>query len=198
VDVLNDSLYEANETFKVALSNPLNGTLGAQKESTGTIEADDDVAPTLKVTGGSIVEGDPGSGDRFMEFVVQRTGATGADLSFKFSAPAATASGDTAVAGIDYEALVNETFTNDFERDEQDREGEDSAGWKSGVRRDLHGRDHRRDGCDNFGRGWNGEGTILDDDVKVSIKPGSYSGVGRERGADGLGIRRRVGPLFDV
>jgi CSLREA domain-containing protein len=55
VDVAGDTLDESDETFKVQLSDPVNGTLGTA-QGTGTI-VDDDATPVVKPPGGVPTDG---------------------------------------------------------------------------------------------------------------------------------------------
>lgn len=89
-----DVLDEANETFFVNLSNPINASL-ADDQAIGTIN-DNDAAPSLKINDVTITEGN--SGTTNATFTVTLSAASGQAASVNF----ATANG-TALAGSDYE-----------------------------------------------------------------------------------------------
>src|SRR5206468_10303570 len=103
VKVLGDNLSEATEFFGVALSNPVNVTLG-NIQGSGSI-ADDDPLPSLSISDASVVEGN--SGTTNMLFTVTLTPASGQQVSFNF----ATANG-SALAGSDYVATNGTLFIN--------------------------------------------------------------------------------------
>jgi hypothetical protein len=105
VEILDDTVFEKAQDFKVVLSSPANGTIG-DGEATGTILPDADAAPTIKVTSVTTVEGN--SGQKTMNFVVTRTGATDEPITFTFETVDA---GSTATAGTDYIAIAPTTYT---------------------------------------------------------------------------------------
>jgi uncharacterized repeat protein (TIGR01451 family) len=90
-----DLLTEANETFLVNLSSPVNATIG-DGQATGTI-LNDDSAPALSINDVSITEGNTGT--RNLVFTVTLSKASGQNISVNY----ATANG-MAVAGSDYVA----------------------------------------------------------------------------------------------
>lgn len=94
VSVINDSVFEAEEQFRVVLSDPINSTI-ATSEAIGTIQVDGDLAPRLLVASRSITEGN--SDQQTMTFVVQRIGATEVPVTFDFNTI-----GGTADAGVDF------------------------------------------------------------------------------------------------
>lgn len=102
VDVLNDSVFELEEQFRVVLSDAVNASL-ADGEALGIIQADADLPPRLMVTAQSVTEGNAGT--KQMSFIVQRFGATEVPVTFNFE----TLSG-SALAGDDFVA-VNQQFT---------------------------------------------------------------------------------------
>ena len=95
VTVAGDALNEANETFTLNLSTPVNATLG-DATGTGTITNDDPV-PTLAVNDVSVTEGN--SGTSSLSFTVTLSAASGQGVTVAY----ATANG-TATAGSDYTA----------------------------------------------------------------------------------------------
>jgi fibro-slime domain-containing protein/uncharacterized repeat protein (TIGR01451 family) len=100
VTVLNDSLDENDETFSVALSNPVNATVGGAGTVTIT---DDDQTPAVSVSDVTVTEGD--SGSVTAELTVSLAAVSGLDATVSF----ATADG-TAQAGSDYQS-ANGTVT---------------------------------------------------------------------------------------
>ena len=96
VPVLGDVDVEANETFTVSLTNPVNATI-ADGLGLGTI-LDDDSVPTISIADASIAEGDSGQTD--LVFTISLDTAGSQDVSFDL----ATSDG-TASAGSDYVAL---------------------------------------------------------------------------------------------
>jgi hypothetical protein len=93
--VLGDVLDEANETFTVLLSNPINVTV-ADASGLGTI-SDDDARPALRVNDVTVTEGHSGTVEA--TFTVTLSAPSGLTVTVT----AATANG-TAVAGADYTA----------------------------------------------------------------------------------------------
>jgi uncharacterized repeat protein (TIGR01451 family) len=90
-----DLLTEANETFLVNLSSPVNATI-ADGQATGTI-LNDDSAPAFSINDVSIAEGNAGT--KNLTFTVTLSKASGQSISVNY----ATANG-TAQAGSDYVA----------------------------------------------------------------------------------------------
>ena len=97
VVVNGDPLNEANETFFVNLSNPVNSTLN-KSQGIGTIVNDDPV-PALSINDVSLNEGN--SGTTSFVFTAALTPASGQAVTVAY----ATANG-TATAGADYVALA--------------------------------------------------------------------------------------------
>jgi hypothetical protein len=95
VPVLGDVLDEANETFTVLLSNPINVTV-ADASGLGTI-SDDDARPALRVNDVTVTEGHSGIVEA--TFTVTLSAPSGLTVTVT----AATADG-TAIAGADYTA----------------------------------------------------------------------------------------------
>ena len=88
-----DELNEANETFKINLNAPVNGTI-ADGQATGTI-LNDDSAPALSINDVQVEEGNEGT--RQLTFTVTLSKASGQAVSVNYT----TANG-TALAGSDY------------------------------------------------------------------------------------------------
>jgi ribosomal protein L35AE/L33A len=95
VQVNGDVLDEADETFSVTLSNPVNATI-ADGIGVGTI-IDDDPAPSLSINDVAMLEGN--SGNSQATFTVSLSTASGQAVTVQY----ATADG-TATAGSDYQA----------------------------------------------------------------------------------------------
>ncbi len=93
VSVFGDALDEANETFRLILSNAVNARI-ADASGTGTI-LDDDPTPSLAITDVSVAEGNAGTADAV--FTVTLSAPSGQSVS----ALLATADG-TATGGSDY------------------------------------------------------------------------------------------------
>ena len=98
VPVLDDSVYEGDETLTLELSNPVNGT--GTPTGTGTI-TDDDTAPDASIVDASVTEGN--SGTKNLTFTVSLTNASSSDVTVHY----ATSNG-TATAPSDY---VSDTGT---------------------------------------------------------------------------------------
>lgn len=104
IPVADDSLFEADETFDVVLSNPTGATLGTSSAS-GTIRNDDPVptVPEISLTPAtaSVTEGN--SGTTSLTFTVTRTSSTSASsVNYAVSSGTATADdfvGNTLPAG---------------------------------------------------------------------------------------------------
>jgi hypothetical protein len=95
VPVIGDTLDEADETFLVNLSSPVNATI-ADAQGVGTI-VDNDPTPSLTVADVSVTEGNSGSVNAV--FTVKLSAASGQSVSVAY----ATAD-STATAGSDYAA----------------------------------------------------------------------------------------------
>ncbi len=102
VDILGDTLSEADETFLVHLSSPTNATL-AVAQGQGTIR-DDDPLPTIGIDDVSVLEGD--SGMTAATFMVSLSAASGQVVTIQY----ATADG-TAKSSDDYTAIGLTTLT---------------------------------------------------------------------------------------
>lgn len=94
VAIVNDTLFEGNETILLGLGASANYTVGGGAAHTMTI-VDNDAAPVLTINDATLTEGDAGSTN--MVFTVTLTGATGLASSVNFT----TAPG-SALAGTDY------------------------------------------------------------------------------------------------
>ena len=96
VKIVNDTIREANETFTVALSNPVGAVLSTTAAAAiGTIN-DNDPSPTITISNSTGVEVDPGASSN-VPFVVRLSNASSTPVTVNF----ATSDG-TAVAGQDY------------------------------------------------------------------------------------------------
>ncbi len=99
VDILGDSVAEADETFTVLLSSPVGATI-ADGSGTGTITNDDGAAPVLpglSVSDATRAEGNSGTG--MLDFTVSLSKAATGPVTVRYG----TANG-TASAGSDYTA----------------------------------------------------------------------------------------------
>ena len=94
VPILQDDVYEADESFFVDLSDPDGADLGSDMRAVITI-VDDDSPPTLSVRDAAAVDEESGP----LSFVVERTGETSLPVTFSWS----TEDG-TAEAGSDFTA----------------------------------------------------------------------------------------------
>src|SRR5439155_93069 len=99
VDVLDDDLQEANETFRVVLSNPADPTIAI---GTNTVRITDDDGSTLSLTTNAVTVAETNTS---VTLTVVRSGATNTAVAVDF----ATTNG-TATAGNDYTA-TNGTFS---------------------------------------------------------------------------------------
>lgn len=97
-----DTLYEADETFTVTLSGPVNATI-TTAVGTGTITKDD-LPPTLAINDVSQAEGNAGTTNYV--FTVTQSAVSGLTTTVTY----ATADG-TATAGSDYTAIAPTTLT---------------------------------------------------------------------------------------
>ncbi len=95
VAIVDDALYEGDETLALDLSNEVNGTLGTAT-GTGTI-TDDEALPGVSIADGTTLEGNSGTAN--LNVPVSLTGASAFDISVDY----VTADG-TATAGSDYQA----------------------------------------------------------------------------------------------
>ncbi|HWT00119.1 MAG TPA: Calx-beta domain-containing protein [Pyrinomonadaceae bacterium] len=105
IAVRGDLLDEADETFFVNLSSPVNAAF-ADAQGLGTI-TDDDPAPSITITDATVAEPDAGTGT--IVFTVKMSAPSGQTVTVKF----ATANGTTnpAAAGTDYTAVALTTLT---------------------------------------------------------------------------------------
>ena len=97
VNVIGDTIDEADEAFTVTLKNPTNATI-ADGTATGTI-VDNDGAPGLSISNASVTEGNSGTVD--MVFTVTLSAASEKETKVDF----ATADGSATVADGDYQQL---------------------------------------------------------------------------------------------
>src|SRR5207244_2019590 len=91
-----DTIYEANETFTVHLSNAIGATI-SNADGTGTI-INDDAAPSFSIDEVTHDEGDAGT--TTYVFTMTKTGSTGLSASVDFQ----TVDGTAMVADNDYQA----------------------------------------------------------------------------------------------
>lgn len=98
VPVTGDLLYETDETFYVALSNPMNAVI-ADGQGLGTI-INDDPLPTLSVADASLAEGGAGI------FTVSLSAVSGLATTFL-----AGTAGDTATSGVDFSTLAAANYS---------------------------------------------------------------------------------------
>ncbi|MCX6022846.1 MAG: hypothetical protein NTZ05_14190, partial [Chloroflexi bacterium] len=104
VPVLNDAVYEGDETVAISLSGAGNAVVGATAAATLTI-ADDETPPTLSINNVSLAEGAAGTTASF-GFTVTLSGQSVQTVTADY----ATANG-TAIAPGDYTALTTATLT---------------------------------------------------------------------------------------
>ena len=106
VPIIGDGIYEQDETFTIALSNPVNAAiLTAAGTATGTITDDED-PPTLSIAPGNVSVREGNSGPTARTFTVAMSLASSQRVTVAY----ATADG-TAIAGTDYaEATGTLTF----------------------------------------------------------------------------------------
>ena len=95
VPIIGDTVYEADETFYLNLSNPVNATM-ADTQGVGTI-LDDDSPPTVTININDVSQPEGNSGITNMVFTVTLSAATGLPVTVQY----ATSNG-TALAGSDY------------------------------------------------------------------------------------------------
>jgi hypothetical protein len=115
VAIVNDAVYEGNETFSVVLSNPTNATIAATT-GTGTI-VDDDTLPMVSINNASAKEN-----AGVIAFTVTLSKASESDVTVYFSTTDGTAvagsdyteySGSVVIAAGQTSAVVNIALTND-------------------------------------------------------------------------------------
>jgi uncharacterized repeat protein (TIGR01451 family) len=94
VQVNGDTLYEADETFVVTLSNPTHAVLGTPAQATGTI-LNDDPPPSLAINDISVLEGNSGTTPAVFTVTLSAASSFGTTVDY------ATAGG-TATQGVDF------------------------------------------------------------------------------------------------
>ncbi len=102
ISVVNDDIYENDETIIITLSNPVNANLGANTEQTYTI-LNDDSKPSLKF---EIPVSSTSEHVGTVDIRAILTNATGTDISFDY----VNVAGGTATAGSDY-SITPSTLT---------------------------------------------------------------------------------------
>ncbi|RIK82793.1 MAG: hypothetical protein DCC68_05345 [Planctomycetota bacterium] len=104
VPIAGDTLVEANETFSVTLTNPINATI-SDASAVGTI-TNDDAGATLSIADATLVEGDNGATN--MQFTVTLADPPGSgNVTVQFAT-----TGNTATADTDYTTATGTlTFT---------------------------------------------------------------------------------------
>ncbi len=117
VPIIGDTLDEADETFRITLSDAVNARLAG---TAGTVSiTDNDAAPVITINSASLVEGDAGTTD--MVFTVTLSAASGQEVSVKFDALDGT--GNTgATSGGGFADFVKTTGTLTFTPDETQKE----------------------------------------------------------------------------
>lgn len=103
IPIINDTIFEPNQTFAVAISAPVNATLGATTTGTVTI-VDNEAVPVIGINSPAAVEGSP------VNFTVGFTGATTATEFGAVTGIISTAN-NSAVAPADFTALVAQAFS---------------------------------------------------------------------------------------
>lgn len=108
VDIPGDAAREADETFDLILSNPRGAgfVMGTTLTAKGTIG---EVAPTLSVTAGSVVEGVAGTAAT-MRFSVKLSAPAEQDVVVHYDSADSTAK-NAATAGTDYESISGGVVT---------------------------------------------------------------------------------------
>jgi chitinase len=181
VDILGDSVAEADETFTVLLSSPVGATI-ADGSGTGTITNDDGagpVLPGLSVSDATRAEGNSGTG--MLDFTVSLSKAAAGPVTVQYG----TANG-TASAGSDYTA---KSGTLTFAAGETSKtvsvavSGDTAVEANETLTLNLSGASGATiaDGS--------GAGTITNDDVAAPIPPSlSVSDATRAEGNSGTGM----------
>ena len=106
IEVLDDTMDEADETVVMTLSNPTNATISSTAGSgAGTIEDDDD-PPTLSIDSPTVTEGDDGDTTN-VEYTVTLSAASGQTVTVDY----AIDEDSTATSVTDYSATASGTLT---------------------------------------------------------------------------------------
>lgn len=106
VTIVNDAVYETDETVAVTLSNALRAALG----SNGTLTiTDNEAAPSLAIADGSVAEGN--SGTTLLPLAVTLTPASGTTIARQVTVRYDSANGTATTADGDYVAAANQTLT---------------------------------------------------------------------------------------
>ena len=102
VVVVDDDLYEGDETFTLRLSTPSANATLSDGEATGTIE-DDEAKPSLSVADASATEGSS------VDFVVTLSAGSIEEVTVDYAT--SMGDGDTATSGTDFTAVAATTLT---------------------------------------------------------------------------------------
>ncbi len=105
VPIFGDTNYEADETFRVTLSNPTNATLNNLQptlQAKGTITNDDKTK--LSINSPSILEGNLGDANKTLNFTVTLSDTVPQDVTVKYATADTNAAMGKAEAGKDYVA----------------------------------------------------------------------------------------------
>ncbi|MFO1486850.1 MAG: Calx-beta domain-containing protein [Verrucomicrobiota bacterium] len=99
VEVLGDTLFESNETFRVTLANPTNAILGLATAAVTILN--DDVAPVLSIGDVTVLEGDAGVTNALFPLSLNTAGGRPVTVTFSTATGSAAAGADfTATAGV--------------------------------------------------------------------------------------------------
>lgn len=96
IPILGDTLAEADETFKVNLSQPVNATLG---DGSATVTVLNDDLPVLSITGTSIAEGNSGSSKATVKVSLSAPSSQKVTVKYATADGTATESSDYVGAG---------------------------------------------------------------------------------------------------
>lgn len=104
IPVLDDSIFEGNETVSLSLTTPVGTQLGETSKATLTI-TDNETRPSLSISDVEVLEGNTGT--KNVEFKVTLSNASSQTVSVKFAA-----ADGTAEAGSDYQAVSGTLIFN--------------------------------------------------------------------------------------
>ena len=107
VGIINDSIDEASETFKVALSNPVGGdAIISPTNGTSTVTITDNDAPPTVTPGTAASEDEGNSGNTPVDISVGLSAVSGLDVTVQYDT-----SNGTASSASDYDAVVGGILT---------------------------------------------------------------------------------------